>query len=265
MESVYKYRRTGRYTGGFRGISASGGMVNSYAFGGARGGGYSYPSFRKSRRSAYSRTGYGRSGYTRRSGFYGRFGTGRGRRAQIEKKFWDVSTPFTMDTTPEVVTSLNLIPQGASQSQRVGYKCVIKSIQWRMVASLPAGANGSDDVWLWIVQDTQTNGALAAASDVWTGNVAGTMLRNIMNGDRFKVLAKIKICLDAGAGVAGAFDGDVESVEGFLKVNIPLVFNGATGAITEVKSNGLLLFAGSNVTDDVITVVGNIRLRYTDQ
>jgi len=78
----------------------------------------------KRRRAAFSmRTG---KSYRRRStkfvrgrdrrnvGFYGRFGTGRGRWAQVEKKNYDQSTigaPITVPDFPIVDLSLNTIPQ----------------------------------------------------------------------------------------------------------------------------------------------------------
>lgn len=259
MERPYKRNRTYGY--GFRGARASGSMLVRPAFSGARGG----VEVRVSGARYNRRRTYGRTGYTRRAGFYGRFGTGRGNRAQIERKFLDTAYNFTADQTLENVGSAVLIPQGATQSQRIGYKCVIKSIQWRGVVTLPPGASGNDDVYIFLVQDTQTNGAAAATTDVWTGTGAATMLRNIQNGDRFKVLAKICLSLNANAGVAAAFDGDQKVFEGFLKCNIPLNFNGATGVITELKSNNLTFFAGSVSTDDVMTVAFQARVRYTDQ
>jgi len=230
------------------------------------GGPYAYnPVMRRAGKRYARRRTYGRTGRTRRAGFYGRFGTGRGRRAQIEKKFLDTTLNPTVDLTAENVGQLTLIPQGATQSQRVGYKCVLKSIQWRCVYNLPAGATGNDTVYMYIVQDTQTNGAAAATTDVWTTAFASSMLRNIQNGDRFKILAKEKVDLNANAGVAAAFDGDIKCTEGFLKLNIPLVFNGATGAITEHRSNSISVFLGSTASDDVITTTLNFRIRYTDQ
>jgi len=262
MESVYKYRRTGRVgASAFRGIVASGGMVNKYAFAGARGGAYS--GWRRGR--YYSRPGYARSGYTRRAGFYGRFGTGRGRRAQIEKKFFDASWIFAADSTVEPIDSIVKIPQGATQSTRVGYKCVVKSLQYRGLAQLPAGATSNDDVYMYIIQDTQANGANPISSDIWTTSTAAVMLRNIQNGDRFKILVKEKIQLNANAGVAAAFDGDQKVFEGFLKVNIPMSYNGATGAVTEMKSNNIMCWVGSVSTDDVMEFNCSYRVRYTDQ
>lgn len=245
--------------GAFRGISASGGMVNSYAFRGARGGGSSYSRYGKARRRAWRP-----NGYTRRAGFYGRFGTGRGRGAQVEKKYFDTQQDYVCDLTVENVGNLQGIVQGTSPNGRVGSKIIVKSIQWRGNVVLPAGAQSNDTVVLILVQDTQTNGALATCQDVYDSATAATMMRNIENGSRFKVLCKINVELNANAGVSGAYDGDQKLVEGFMKVNIPISFKGGTGAITEVKTNGLFWLAGATVTDDYCGVSMKTRLRYTD-
>jgi len=237
----------------------------------AAAGPYAYNPLRSRYRSARDgsrygrRTGRYRTGRTRRAGYFGRFGTGRGRRAQIEKKFLDTPFAGTVDTTFEPIGSITNIAQGATQSQRVGYKCIVKSIQWRCNWTLPAGASGNDDVFMYIVQDTQTNGAQAITTDIWTNTVASTALRNIQNGDRFKILHKEKISLNANAGVAAAFDGDFQATEGFIKCNIPLVFSGATGVITEQKTNSIGVYLGSSLTDDVVQYNVSTRIRYTDQ
>jgi len=208
---------------------------------------------------------YARTGLTRRAGFYGRFGTGRGQRAQIEKKFIDTPFAGVVDTTLEPLGSITNIPQGATQGQRIGYKCIVKSIQWRANWTLPAGAASNDKVFMWIVQDTQTNGAQASTTDIWTNTVASTALRNIQNGDRFKVLHREAIDLNANAGVAAAYDGDYQTTEGFLKCNIPLVFSGATGVITEQKTNSIGIYLGTSLNDDIIQFNISTRLRFTDQ
>lgn len=269
MESVYKYRRTGRYTGGFRGISASGGMLNRYAFGGARAGAYTY-------RSRYPRYGmrsrYGRrtgAGYTRRVGLYGRFGTGRSNNAQIEKKFYD--TPLSLPASTGVTSTTQAtgqiavgIAQGTSASTRIGQKIIIKSIQVKLNATLAAGATDTDIVHVYLVQDTQTNGVQATYADVFdTSGDIGSEMRNMANSNRFKILKHFTFRLNADAGVAAAFGGDYQQDECFIKCNIPIMYNSNAGAITEIKTNSLFLLHGSNA--GVATVTGNARLRYTDR
>jgi len=250
MES---YRKMSRVAG-YYGAAAAGPYVYNPLR--ARGGRKRY-----ARRKSYART-----GRYRKAGFYGRFGTGRGQRAQIEKKFLDTSITVTsIDSTIENKGSIVAIPQNATQNGRTGYKCVIKSIQWRGNIKLPAGASPNDDAYVYIIQDTQANGASPAAADIWTSTNASLSLRNIENGDRFKILNKTCISLNANAGVAAAFDGDQKVFEGFLKVNIPMVYNGATGAVTEMKSNNIMCWVGSVSTDDVMEFNCSYRVRYTDQ
>jgi len=69
---------------------------------------------------------YFQPGVDRTGGYYGRF-AGRG----AELKFFDTATSFSIDTSPEVPATgqLVLIPQGVTESTRVGRKCVIRSIQ----------------------------------------------------------------------------------------------------------------------------------------
>jgi len=209
------------------------------------------------------------AGATRRVGFYGRFGTTRqniGGRAP-ELKFLDTALSFTADTTFEVPATgqLSLIPQGATESQRVGRKCVIKTIQVKLRAVMAAGAVAFDDVDIWVMQDTQCNGAAAAVLDVFLQNTnCAIALRNLTNSERFRVLKHFRMRVQADAGVAAAFSGDQSFAECFIKCNIPMEFNGATGAITEIKSNNIFLIAGSVNTDDQITIQGNARVKYTD-
>jgi len=143
---------------------------------------------------------------------------------------------------------------------------IVKSIQWRLQFNKAAGAAPSDDVYFWIVQDTQANGTLAGGTEIWqaTGN-AGTALRNLSNHNRFKVLYKEKVPLVSEAGETPNFSSVTECTEGFLKCNIPVEFDGPTGGIAEIRSNNILLCAGTVLTDDYVTMNGQTRIRFTDQ
>jgi len=97
-------------------------------------------------RRPYSRRRYRTSGrgYTRRVGMYGRFGTGRSRGAQIEKKFWDTALVLGASagvaSVSQVTGQLNRgLAQGTSANTRIGQKIVIKSIQVKGTVTLAAG------------------------------------------------------------------------------------------------------------------------------
>ena len=66
-------------------------------------------------------------GYTRSSGFYGRFAKPNG-----EMKFHDVDLDDAVIAAGANATaSINLIAQGVTESTRVGRKCTITAINWR--------------------------------------------------------------------------------------------------------------------------------------
>jgi len=94
---------------------------------------------------------YFQPGVDRTGGYYGRF-AGRG----AELKFFDTATSFSIDTSPEVPATgqLVLIPQGVTESTRVGRKCVIRSIQGRWDLRFNPGAGAKQirpmrSIWSW--------------------------------------------------------------------------------------------------------------------
>lgn len=209
------------------------------------------------------------SGYTRRVGMYGRFGTGRSNNAQIEKKFFDTS--IGLPAGGNAVSASNSqgailvgIAQGTGASQRIGQKIIVKSIQLKLQAVLASGAVDADIMHVYLWQDTQTNGAYPALTDIYANSgPIGTNLRTMEESARFKLLKHFVFQLNSDAGVATAFGGDIRQDECYLKCNIPIVFNSSTGAIGEIKSNNLIMTFGSS--NSTATVSGNARVRYTDR
>nr|DAO75535.1 MAG TPA: capsid protein [Cressdnaviricota sp.] len=207
---------------------------------------------------------YGGGGVMRTGGFYGRYS---GRNA--EQKFFDTTLNFLMDATGEVPATgqLCLIPQGVTESQRVGRKCVIKSILIKAIAlySPAAGADPYMTGEILVVLDKQCNGAAAAITDVLTGTQVNTALHNLANSQRFVVLKRIKIGFNPTAGVTTAYAGAARKIDWYKKCNIPIEFSSTTGAIGEIKSNNIFLLAGSSTAgDDLVTVSGTCRLRFSD-
>lgn len=202
-------------------------------------------------------------GYQRTGGFYGRF-AGPG----AELKFFDTALDFMFDTSLEVPATgqLNLIPQGVTESTRVGRKCVLKSILMKgnMVFVPAAAATAAGIARLWLVLDKQANGAAAAATDVFTSIDTAVCLRNLSNSERFVILKKWMWTFNSPAGVTTAYN-NVRRLFSFYKpCNIPLEFSSTTGAITELKTNNVFLMAGSDNVDDLVTFHGNCRVRFSD-
>lgn len=203
-------------------------------------------------------------GYVRTGGYYGRF-SGPG----AEQKFFDTSLSFTIDATGEVPATgqLNLIPQGVTESTRVGRKCVLKSIQARgtFTYSPGAAASASTSAMMYLVLDKQCNGAAAGATDVFTGTDFTTAFHNLSNSQRFVILKKMRMNFTSAAGVTTAYNNVNKPWEFYKKCNLPLEFSSTTGAITELRSNNVFLMAGSDGnSDDLITVNGRARVRFSD-
>lgn len=207
---------------------------------------------------------YFQPGVNRTGGYYGRF-AGRG----AEMKFFDTAISFLFDSTGEVPATgqLNLIPQGTQENQRIGRKCVLRSLQARLVCQFTpaAAATAATNCILYVVLDKQCNGAAAAVTDVFTSSSLLTAMHNLSNSQRFVILKKVKMLFEPKAGATTAYNNTVKAVEFYKKCNIPLEFSSTTGAITEIRSNNVFLLAGTDGgSDDTVTCVGTVRVRFSD-
>lgn len=207
-------------------------------------------------------------GYTRRGGFYGRFPP-----SGNEVKFFDTQVSFTVDTTGEVPTSgqLCLVPQGVTESTRVGRKMVIKSLtmhgQMFTTYGVAASANSTGTTSVYLVLDKQANGAAAAITDIFTSNVVPTSVRNMAYSERFVILKKWEHAWYPSAGVSAAFADTSRVIKFYKKLEIPVEFSSTTGAITEIKSNNLFLCGGASgngAIDDTVTFAATCRIRFSD-
>ncbi len=209
-------------------------------------------------------------GYTRRAGYYGRFG-------QLgETKFFDtVVAPATGASTGTIAAlSLNLIPQGITESQRVGRNCTLRRMDILGRFTLPTTATvseASDRFRLIIYLDKQTNGATAAASDILDAAIAITIdsFRNLSQESRFTILHDKVHALNSGAGSGRgttdtlSYASHVKAFKWGKKLNAKIEFNAATGAITEIRTKniGVLAVGSGNAT---ITFGFTCRMRYSD-
>lgn len=204
-------------------------------------------------------------GYNRTSGYYGRF-IG----PNAENKFFDTTLTFNFDATPEVPATgqLVLIPQGVTESTRVGRKCVVKSLQLRGTVLFTPGAAAaaaSTNAYMCLVLDKQCNGAAASYNDVMLGANIATGFTNLANSERFVTLKRMKWNLTSQAGATTAFSNVAKAFDFYHKCSLPLEFSSTTGAITELKSNNLFLIAGTDgQTDDTVSMSGQCRVRFSD-
>lgn len=200
-------------------------------------------------------------GYTRRSGYYG----------GIERKFLD--TAFSDGTLASAMTFYNpmVIPQGDTESQRIGRKVVIRSLHLRGTLTLLNATdvtNTSNQFRMRIVIDTQTNGAQFGATDLLETDAINSF-SNLANRSRFRVLYdKTKEFNSFGASATGAaysFGEVIKPISVNLKLNLPVEFDNSatTGAITTVRSNYICITMQSS-TGEIISMAMTSRIRYTD-
>ncbi len=191
-------------------------------------------------------------GRDRVGGYYGRYATRDG-----ELKFFDATIDDAIVAQGFVVQnsrSINAIPQGVTESQRVGRKCTIKSIHCHYEVKLPAvdaaATPGNADVLRVVIYlDKQTNGATIAGTDLFEFD-DWQSFRNLANSgrfhilyDKFHALTPPNLASD-GAGVVS----HTELLRDFSfnkKCNIPIEFSSTTGAISEIRSNNIGLMIGS--------------------
>ncbi len=183
-------------------------------------------------------------GYTRTTGYYGRYDTAAGG----ELKFHDVDLDDAVIAIGgSIATSLITIAQGVTESQRIGRKCTIRSINCRFEVSLPGAtaiANTSDIVRCIIFLDKQANGVTPSITGVLE-SADYQSFNNLANKGRFRTLMDRTYNLSAKAGSGrGSTDtlafGEIIIEDTFFKnCNIPIEYDSTTGAITEMRSNNI--------------------------
>ncbi len=190
----------------------------------------------------------------------------------IETKFLDASIASTVMSTQWVggeldpaANSLGAIAQGDGESDRDGRKCTITSIHVRghieLTLAAGTGAGQPEVATLYLVQDTQTNGAQLNAEDV-ISNAASAVggievlphaFQNLQYSKRFRVLKKFTCApspvAGAGDGTANDFAGGKYPFEWNVKCNIPVIHTGTTTAITAIADNSIhIIGCASNTT-----------------
>ncbi len=211
-------------------------------------------------------------GRDRVGGYYGRFSG-----ANAELKFHDIDVNDAVVAAGAVVQntgSINLIAQGVTESERIGRKCTIRSINWKYRLILPelnnvATPGPSEEVRVILYLDKQANGATMAATGLDLLETADIhSFRNLANSGRFQVLYdKLHVLNFQGPGgdSGGNFDlaEVVREYNFYKKCSFPLEFSGTTGAITEIRSNNLGVMTVG--VSGVAKMDGQFRLRFSDQ
>ncbi len=212
-------------------------------------------------------------GFSRTSGYYGRFSR-TPHNQYPEKKFHDLDVDdaqVAANGTIQTSGTIIVIPQGVTEKQRIGRKCIIKNINWRYTISIPeqdaqATPASGDTVRVILYLDKQCNGATATAVGILESDNYQSF-NNLANKQRFKILMDKTYTLNY-AGLASDGAGVVSQAQVqlndsfFKKCSIPIEYDSTTGAITEIRSNNLgIMLQGQNGS---AKFESKMRMRFSD-
>ncbi len=210
---------------------------------------------------------YFRPGYDRQVGYYGRFAGNKG-----ELKFLDTSiADANIAGGWQLQTNPVLIAQGVTESQRVGRKCTLKSLNWRgtLVRAEGANSNLADITRICVVWDKQANGAAPTEDTIWNDGSDVNSFRNLVNSSRYQVLFDKVVTMGAAQGGTSG-DGTTENVGSwntqfnfYKECNIPMEFSSTTGAITEHRTNSIAVITRTRAGTAVV-LASTFRVRFSD-
>ncbi len=153
-----------------------------------------------------------------------------------ELKFFDTVNTGTALAITGVVTnnSLNIVPQGTTESQRVGRKMIIRKIGIRFLLQFNSGtAESAEVVRVIVVQDKQANGAAFGITDVLETASEGSF-NNLANKSRFIILMDRYEAINKTVDIGTNINEHTQAWSWFKDVNIPIEFDNSatTGALT---------------------------------
>jgi hypothetical protein len=166
------------------------------------------------------------------------------------------------------------VVQGVSSNQRIGRCMYIKSVYLKGHITLPAASAIENNGYLslWVVEDTQTNGAQMSVTD-FLFNPAGTTcdadaMQHLQYSDRFKLIAHKVIrfpprnTFGSTTDAVGAQDIPFKV---YRKLNIKKEHSGTTAAVGDSTTSSLHVIAiRSDSAHASTTISYNARIRYTD-
>ncbi len=209
-------------------------------------------------------------GRHRTEGYYGRYNRQVCCVGQAENKFFDsVFVPTAIAAAGTVFTSINLVPQGTTESTRIGRKINISSIQIHLTieAVETTDATQTDNIIRFmLVLDRQCNGSNPVWADVFETADIFTF-HNLAKDMRFVILIDEVIDMNhqigAGNGTANDFPAHKEMRHYVLNGNWPIEFDSTVGAITEIQSYNFMMMAVKTATTSVVNLEGRTRIRYS--
>lgn len=196
----------------------------------------------------------------------------------IERKFHDVRVASgTIDETgtiwanPSGEASLLRIPEGNSESDRLGRKITLRSLHIRGNFFLnpdPTNSSHNATVRMIVYQDRQTNGTAATPSEILEGvsTAYSNSYRNLANKSRFYFLCDktIQMASKFAFTDTGASAQRYISFNKMLKMPIQYSDTAQDGSLGTIRSNNIGILFLNNGTLINANFVGRARVRFTD-
>lgn len=200
-------------------------------------------------------------GFTRRTGFYGRYHTSVSKGTGELKFYDDDLAQFIVPDTGIIVDSVNKVAQGVGESDRIGRKFTIKRIEMASIWILPgltAINAGYDTILCLVYLDKQANGVAATITDLLTDTVNDKALSrsNVANKNRFRILKRFLITISPNT--TDSADGTVSvarHTDWSIPCNIPIEMSATSGAMSTIRSN--------NIGLAFISQIGNAAVKFT--
>ncbi len=204
----------------------------------------------------------------------------RSGKASEELKYYDLAEAFTLTTTLASATTspktLNSVPQGTTQSQRIGNRIRVKSVmcQGYFKATGADGAAGNHDEFdnvarFMVLVDHQSNKALPAAGDILALSTSINSFRELDQSHRFTILYDYKVAINTPTHFEGT-DGitagvDSKYVFSFYKSGLDLLcqYDAATESVVSQINNSIIAMTFAEDALCEVVVFFNTRIRYT--
>ncbi len=176
-----------------------------------------------------------------------------------------------VSATGAITTSLNLIAQDVTESDRIGRKVTITKIHCTFSVFLvnevdKADISGGDIIRVILYVDKQANGADASVTDILESAVFFSY-RNLANSTRFQILydnfftINRRVAMTDGTNTSSTPRVELAPVKINRDCNIPIEYDSTAGAITEIKTNNVgLLYISKQGSAGIDTTC---RIRYT--
>lgn len=193
-----------------------------------------------------------------------------------ELKFIDKDDYATMVSGSTIPIQLCVIPQGITESSRIGRMAFIHSIAISATFTVIAPSTLDEALYvrLVLIQDKQANGAAPAYADVFSGSKYQLNFPNLSNAKRFKIWKTWDRVMQPTAGVTGSNMMTGHRFEDVVQIakkgnGIPIEYTQVAapdpGALTQVESNNFYLMAISSINGSGLTYLDvNTRVRFTD-